>query len=135
MILKNSTKVCHFSLYTVECNKRSTNVSIKEFTVSGIPHGTLFAHHWYIGTDDSVDAVVLKQKIDKKLEELNDDYRTERTAALKEIFVTVLADDVFAGWMRKKGKEGGQNKFPRVMKGKILEDWLQYLSELPTTSK
>ena len=110
-------------------------IDINEFTVAGVSYENLFAHHWYIGTDDSVDAVVLKQKIDKKLEELNDDYRTERTAALKEIFVTVLADDVFAGWMRKKGKEGGQNKFPRVMKGKILEDWLQYLSELPTTSK
>jgi hypothetical protein len=43
---------------------------------------------------------------------LNDDYRVERSAALKDVEVTVLPTEVFYQWMRKKGKEGGQNKFP-----------------------
>lgn len=29
--------------------------------------------------------------------------------------------------MRAKGKIGGQHKFPRVMKGKMYEDWLRFL--------
>jgi hypothetical protein len=29
--------------------------------------------------------------------------------------------------MLKKGKVGGQHKFPRVLKGKIYEDWKNFL--------
>jgi hypothetical protein len=29
--------------------------------------------------------------------------------------------------MRLKGKLGGQHKFPRVMKGKMYEDWIRFL--------
>jgi hypothetical protein len=31
-------------------------------------------------------------------------------------------------FMRLKGKIGGQHKFPRVLKGKILEEWQQFVS-------
>ena len=34
------------------------NVTIKEFTVAGIPYDTLFAHHWYLGSDDVVDGKI-----------------------------------------------------------------------------
>jgi hypothetical protein len=29
--------------------------------------------------------------------------------------------------MRLKGKIGGQHKFPRVLKGKMLQDWQKFL--------
>jgi hypothetical protein len=29
--------------------------------------------------------------------------------------------------MAAKGKVGGQHKFPRVLKGQMLEDWQQFL--------
>jgi hypothetical protein len=29
--------------------------------------------------------------------------------------------------MKSKGKEGGQHKFPRVLKGKMLEEWQAFL--------
>jgi hypothetical protein len=29
--------------------------------------------------------------------------------------------------MKTKGKLGGQHKFPRVLKGKMLEDWVKFL--------
>src|SRR6185437_16392332 len=98
------------------------NISIGEFTVAGIPYGDFFAHHWYIGTDDSVNSETLRKLIDKKLKELNDDYEVERKHALKEIFVEVLSEDTFMNFMRVKGKVGGQHKFPRVLKGNILEE-------------
>jgi hypothetical protein len=103
------------------------NISIGEFTVAGIPYGDFFAHHWYIGTDDSVNSETLRKLIDKKLKELNDDYEVERKHALKEIFVEVLSEDTFMNFMRVKGKVGGQHKFPRVLKGNILEEWQRYL--------
>lgn len=105
------------------------NITIKEFTVAGIPHDSLFAHYWYIGTDDNVDAEVVKIMLDEKLKELNDDYKVERSAALKEIYLEVLPSDVFYQWMKVQGKEGGQNKFPRVLKKNQLENWKMFVAE------
>jgi len=112
----------------IELVSDELNVSIKEFTVSGIPHGTLFAHHWYIGTDDKVDPKVLKEKIDQHLKDLNDDYAVERSAALKEVLVDVIPIQKFYDWLGSKGKTGGQNKFPRVMKNAQLEEWVNFIS-------
>ena len=103
------------------------NIDIREFTVTGIPYQSLFAHKWYIGTDDQVDPEKLKQRLDERLKELNDDYRTERIAALKEVFVEVLPVSAFYDFMKSKGKIGGQSKFPRVLKKTMNEEWLSFL--------
>ena len=105
------------------------NISIGEFTVAGIPYGNFFAHHWFIATDDNVNSETLKTMIDNKLKELNDDYEVERRHALKEVFIDVLSEDTFMNFMKLKGKVGGQHKFPRVLKGKMLEDWQKFLTE------
>ncbi|HEY5463569.1 MAG TPA: GH3 auxin-responsive promoter family protein [Hanamia sp.] len=103
------------------------NISIGEFTVAGVPYKDFFAHHWYIATDDKIKPETLKFLIDEKLKELNDDYEVERKHALKEIFVDVLSEETFMNFMKSKGKVGGQNKFPRVLKGKMLDEWQKYL--------
>lgn len=112
----------------IELVSNEMNLEIPEFTVAGIPHDSLFAHHWFIGTDDVVDAENLKERIDFHLKELNDDYAVERSAALKEVIVTVLPVDKFYQWMEMKGKVGGQNKFPRVMKSGQLEEWTKFIA-------
>jgi hypothetical protein len=104
------------------------NIDIKEFTVSGIPHGSLFAHHWFVGTDSKVDPKQLKERLDHFLKELNDDYAVERSAALKDIYVDVLPTKTFYEWMESKGKTGGQNKFPRVLKNTQLEEWQSFIA-------
>ncbi|MES1214544.1 MAG: GH3 auxin-responsive promoter family protein, partial [Bacteroidota bacterium] len=103
------------------------NICIPEFTVAGIPYNNFFAHRWYIATNDKVDAELLRKKIDKKLGELNDDYAVERTSALKEVFLEVLPEEKFMKFMELKGKLGSQHKFPRVLKGKMLDDWNKFL--------
>ena len=105
------------------------NVCIPEFTVAGIPYNNFFAHHWYMACDDSVDTALLAKRIDETLKGLNDDYATERKSALKEVFVDVLPEQVFMEFMQTKGKVGGQHKFPRVLKGKMLEDWTRFLKK------
>jgi hypothetical protein len=112
----------------VEVISEELNISIPEFTVAGIPYGNFFAHHWYIATNDLVNNDKLRSLIDEKLKTLNDDYEVERNHALKEVFVTVLPEQTFMDFMKCKGKEGGQHKFPRVLKGKMLEDWKKFLS-------
>ena len=79
----------------------------------------LFAHKWYLGTDDPLDADLAKEKIDEYLKILNDDYRVERIAAIKDVFVEVLPSQAFSTWMKIHNKEGGANKFPRVLKKEL----------------
>lgn len=103
------------------------NIEVREFTVAGIKHGSMFAHKWFIGTDSEVSTEELRKKIDENLKVLNDDYRVERIAAIKDVVAEVYPSDVFYQWMRMKGKEGAQNKFPRVMKDKQLKEWEEFL--------
>lgn len=105
------------------------NIGIREFTVAGEPSGNLFTHHWYIGTEQEVDGEQLKITIDNRLKEINDDYATERKHALKDIIVDTLPAQQFYQWHEKQGKMGGQNKFPRVLKGQKLEDWKAFLNQ------
>lgn len=67
----------------IELVAEEMNLTIKEFTVLGIPYRSLFAHHWYIGTDDEVDMKALRKCLDYYLKKLNDDYAVERKHALK----------------------------------------------------
>jgi hypothetical protein len=113
----------------IEMVSDELNIEVPEFTVAGIPHGSLFAHHWFVGTDDPVDAVTFRTKLDGCLKELNDDYAVERSAALKDVIVDVLPVHTFYDWMESKGKVGGQNKFPRVMKNPLLEDWQSFIGK------
>ncbi len=105
------------------------NIEVREFTVAGIKHDIMFAHKWYIGTDSKIDSTEVAKAIDENLKVLNDDYRVERIAAIKDIFVEILPSNVFYNWMRMKGKEGAQNKFPRVLKRAQHQEWENYLKE------
>jgi hypothetical protein len=105
------------------------NISIPEFTVTGVPDGNFFGHKWYVACNEKIDKEVLANLLDEKLKTLNDDYEVERKHALKSISVDVLTEDVFMAFMKSKGKIGGQHKFPRVLKGKMLADWLGFLSQ------
>lgn len=111
----------------IEIVSAELNIDIKEFTVAGINYDTMFAHHWFIGTDDAVDAKVLRTRIDETLKELNDDYKTERISALKDVIVDVYPSAVFYDYMKIKGKVGASFKFPRVLKKNQLLDWESYL--------
>jgi len=112
----------------IELVSNELNITIPEYTVAGIPHQNLFAHHWFIGTDDTVDSAKLKERIDYHLKVLNDDYAVERSAALMDVMVDVLPISKFYQWMELRGKVGGQNKFPRVIKNAQLEEWIKFIS-------
>jgi hypothetical protein len=105
------------------------NIDIKEFTVAGIPYKKLFAHKWYIGTDQKVDDVQkLIRLLDETLSKLNDDYAVERKAALRDVLVEVLPSKAFYDWLKSKGKEGGQHKFPRVI-GSAYCEWDEFVKQ------
>ncbi|NLJ06920.1 MAG: GH3 auxin-responsive promoter family protein [Sphingobacteriales bacterium] len=105
------------------------NVGIREFTVCGIRYNSMFAHKWYLGCDDYLDPKVASERIDFHLKNLNDDYRVERIAAIKNVIVEVLPSSLFYQWMKMKGKLGGQHKFPRVLKAHLFEDWENFVNQ------
>jgi GH3 auxin-responsive promoter len=104
------------------------NVSIPEYTVIGTNENDQFYHNWYIGSNDAMPAIeTIKTLIDTTLCDVNDDYITERKHALKDIRIHVLPTAVFYDWMRSQGKEGGQHKVPRVLKGTQQKDWQAFV--------
>ncbi len=105
------------------------HIEIPEFSVAGISYKGMFAHHWYIGTNQVVEQNLLIESIDRNLKIINDDYRVERLEAIKEVFVDVLPVHLFYDWMKLHGKEGGQHKFPRVLKGEKLNSWIDFLNK------
>ncbi len=103
--------------------------NLEEFTVFGTNDDGAFGHQWYIGThNESLVQNDYSDALDKALSQLNDDYAVERRHALKNIDVKLIPIDWFLEWMRINGKEGSQHKFPRVMKGKTLQNWQDFLA-------
>ncbi|MDD5507504.1 MAG: GH3 auxin-responsive promoter family protein [Bacteroidales bacterium] len=105
-------------------------IEVREFTVTPIQSGSMFAHKWYLGTDSPIDPEVAASKIDGYLKILNDDYRVERVAAIRDVIAEIYPSGVFYDWMRICGKEGSQNKFPRVLRNEPLQKWEDYLRGL-----
>lgn len=111
----------------IQTASEKLNIPIAEFTVSAISEPGAFGHHWYVGTNEKVDKDALKKIIDDTLLEINDDYATERKSPLKNIILDILPEKIFMDFLEGKGKMGGQHKFPRVLKGALLEDWKNFL--------
>ena len=106
------------------------DLKVSDYTVVGYGSDSTFAHHWYIGTDNpEIDTTAIKASIDETLMAINDDYNTERASSLKQLEITLLPSETFINYMREQGKYGAMNKFPRVMKGKQLEGWWQFLKQ------
>lgn len=105
------------------------NISIPEYCVTGEPYESFFAHHWYVACDQPINEALLANKIDEKLMTLNDDYAVERKSALKNIQVSVLKESAFMHFLESKGKIGGQHKFPRVLRGAMLNEWKLFISK------
>lgn len=106
------------------------NLEIKEFAVTGFTSDRGHGHQWYLACDAPLNVSQLTTMLDEKLCQLNDDYRTERNFALTQIQVKMLPTKIFYDFMELKGMYGSQYKFPRVLKGKMAEDWISYLSSL-----
>lgn len=103
------------------------NIKVREYTVAGVPFEGMFAHEWYIGSDDIVDTTLAQKIIDDALSNVNDDYAVERTSALKKVSVTFVPTKAFVDYLKHTGKYGAMNKVPRVLKGERIEEWKEFL--------
>lgn len=113
----------------LQLSAHALNLSFTEFTVKGrtFEDGEL-GHEWYIACNQEVKNVEeIKEQLDAKICELNDDYVVERQHALKHLKINILPEDVFIKWMEKHEKVGAQNKFPRVLPDNLYEDWCEFV--------
>ncbi len=113
----------------IERLSEQLQVPIPEFTVYPYRVGRFWGHKWFLGVARQVNISQdeLATMLDNILKELNDDYATERSSALKEIKVFTVPVNVFYEWMEQRGKLGSQNKFPRVLKGEQINHWENFL--------
>lgn len=107
------------------------DLGIKEFTLTGSQKGTVFAHHWYLGAErPDADPEEVRQILDQELRRVNTDYGTRRDTALQPPSLTLLPNRIFYQFLERKGKVGGQNKFPRVLKKpEQKKEWKDYLNQ------
>jgi hypothetical protein len=100
-----------------------------EFTVAGYTSPEGITHHWYVGCDKPADAEAFKKRLDEELCKINDDYKVERQHALKNLIITMLPNNTFNNFLAENGKQGGQVKFPRVIRNQLYEDWKAFVSK------
>jgi hypothetical protein len=106
-----------------------SNLEIREFAVIGTKtESDNFKHIWFLGADKEVENTdQLQEELDYNLCQLNMDYMIERKFALAEVELKLIPTKVFYDFMKIKDKYGAQHKFPRVLKGKLGNDWITYL--------
>ena len=104
-----------------------------EYTVKGYKNSMgVMSHRWFLscnseqvlGREEEV-----RMALDNKLSELNDDYATERKHVLTNMNLHLFPESAFLDFMERRGKLGGQSKFPRVLPDAVYAEWIQFLDE------
>lgn len=101
------------------------SIAIPEFTVAAVrrKEDQEYIHHWYLGSDDTIDNAEITSALDQFLSEMNKNYRVARSKALKGVKVDIIPTDTFYDWSERNKKKGGQVKMPRVMKEDTFAEW------------
>lgn len=87
-------------------------------------------HHWLIEFEKApVSLEFFTEVFDNALKSLNTDYEAKRSnnLTLRPPYIQVMPSGTFYGWLKQKGKLGGQHKVPRLSNDrKHLEDILAF---------
>ncbi|QIE60872.1 GH3 auxin-responsive promoter family protein [Rasiella rasia] len=105
------------------------DIEIPEFTLAAVKINNEFYHHWYVGTNGSIDEEEFANALDATLKEANKNYSVARGKALKGVKVTAVSPEVFYEWNGKNKKKGGQVKMARVMGEEKFEEWELFAKE------
>ena len=144
--IKHFLSLCgeHLSMENINegCLKlaHDEDLTLGECAVMGLSTNGGYGHRWYLSVAKEQVAqarerqVDLLLKLDAILRGLNDDYDVERRHALRIMEIVILSEEVPLQWMNTLNKMGGQNKFPRVLKGKYAESWLAFVQDIQPAS-
>ncbi len=101
----------------------ATNASVREWHVGPVYSGALGYHHYIIEfVDFPADIAAFRQELDADLIRRNADYQAHRAAGvgLPLPALSVIRPEGWIGWMRERGKLGGQHKVPRMDNSGVL---------------
>jgi hypothetical protein len=101
----------------IACEK--TESIIREYTAGPVYMSDKNAgsHEWLIEFEKKPNNIeYFTEVLDNALKSLNSDYEAKRhkNMALKQPVVKEIPQGTFYGWMKYRGKLGGQNKIPRL---------------------
>ncbi|MGP0065473.1 MAG: GH3 auxin-responsive promoter family protein [Isosphaeraceae bacterium] len=117
----------------VACAATATGASVRDWHVGPIFEGSLGYHQYVVEfLVEPTDERRFRDLLDAELSRRNADYQAHRApgVGLPPPALRVARPGVFEGWMRRRGKLGGQNKVPRVdNSGTLTRDLLEYLDE------
>jgi len=120
--------------HAIELAQHALGVCIQEYTVTALRSGAFFKHQWYVSCEPVVDATILKETIDSFLCEINEDYKTERSAFL-DIELEVVPVQMFFAWLKFEGRSFGQSKMPRVMKADQHNRWNNFICSTKSSNQ
>ncbi len=102
-----------------------TNAIVSDYTAAPVFFSELEngAHEWLIEFDkEPGDIKEFTFELDNALKSVNSDYESKRykDIALRMPIVHILKPGTFRGWLKRKGKLGGQHKVPRLSNERTL---------------
>jgi len=102
---------------------------VSDYTVAPVfmGGGSRGGHQWLVEFEQlPVNLTLFEATLDQKLRALNSDYDAKRhkDIALQPLIITNMPHGSFAGWLKSKGRLGGQSKIPRLSNDRKLVDEL-----------
>jgi hypothetical protein len=109
-----------------------TGAVLRDWHIGPVFSSTRMGHHLLVVEFDTEppDPAHFRDSVDRYLSSRNADYQAHRTggAGLPAPALVVAARGGFEGWMRSRGKLGGQNKVPRMdSSGTLTGDLVEFL--------
>ena len=107
----------------------SLNAKVADYMVAPIymENDSKGGHEWWLEFEQAPeDKDVFARELDKNLRMLNSDYDAKRykDIALCSLKLNVVKKGTFTGWLKHKGKLGGQSKIPRLLNDRTSEGQL-----------
>ncbi len=103
------------------------DIEIPEFTLAAVNIDGEFYHHWYLGTETTINPDEIAKALDKALKEANNNYAVARSKALKGIKVNTIPCTIFHEWNAQNKKKGGQVKMEKVMDEDKFKSWQEFV--------
>jgi hypothetical protein len=114
----------------------ASGAEVNDYTAAPVYFGdhSNGAHEWLIEFEREPESLAFfTEELDKALKEQNSDYEAKRhkDIALRLPIVKSVPKSLFIGWLRKKGKLGGQHKVPRLSNDRgYIDELLAMLNQM-----
>ena len=107
---------------------------VREYTVAPVYFGeekSKGSHEWLVEFERfPTDLTLFNRRLDENLQRINSDYEAKRykDLAMLQLRLQVVPEGTFHGWLRQKGKYGGQHKVPRLANNRqYVDEILQFI--------